>query len=53
MTMQEFINENKGIIDDHILSICNDCNIDDNERELWIANDEFLYYFAIGKGVEV
>jgi hypothetical protein len=54
MTMQEFIDENRGLIDDHINSICNNCNIeDDNDREEWIANDEFLYYFAIGKGVDV
>ena len=53
MTMQEFIRDNRAAIDAIIRR--NDPNADtsDDERELWIANDEGLYMWAKSEGVPV
>ena len=46
--MQEFIDNNRGELDRCIRSAVSqpDLDIDDAERELWIANDEGLYNWA-------
>ena len=53
MRMQDFIRDNRAEIDAVIRR--NDPNADtsDSERELWIANDEGLYNWAISEGVDV
>lgn len=54
MTLENFIKENKTLIDEVIKDVCksHDVYIDDEERELWVLNDEGLYNFAIDCGVE-
>ena len=61
MTVTEFIQTNREMIDDHIRSEVGhikmypyvEMGIDDSERESWIMNDETLYLVAISEGVEV
>ncbi len=54
MTMQMFIDENRGELDRLIRNAIGNPNadIDDDERELWINNDEGLYSWAIGEGLD-
>ena len=55
MTLQEFIDKHRGELTKYIETwpgICVECDIDDDERELWIANDESLYNWAKNEGVE-
>ena len=51
MTMQEFIEENRDVIDDVILSYVPG-SIDDEEREMWVRNNEYLYGMALDAEVE-
>ncbi len=50
--LQKFIDHNRGRLDASIRIALNDPNfdIDDDERELWIANDEGLYHWARSEG---
>ena len=51
--MQDFIEQNREEIDRVILSVCpNVGEIDDDERELWVLNDEYLYTLALEAGVD-
>ena len=52
MTIQFFIDQYKDEIDQAIRSEVPNAVIDDNERELWIENDESLYRWALEEGVE-
>ena len=53
MTMQEFIDAHRGELDELIRKASDpNCEIDDRERELWIANDQGLYDWACSEGVE-
>lgn len=52
MKLQEFITENKAEIDQCIKNVCPTCDLDDDERELWILNDEGLYNWALSENVE-
>ena len=53
MTLQQFIKTNRKELDEIIRSYPNRERIDDDERELWILNDEYLYNWARGEGVEI
>ena len=53
MTMREFIKENKEEIDSAIKSVCDNCRLNNDERRLWIMNDEGLYRWARSCGVRV
>ena len=53
MTMREFIKENKEEIDAGIKRVCPNCRLNDEERRMWIANDEGLYLWARRSGVRV
>ena len=53
MTLRDFIKENKEEIDRCIRSVCNNCRLDDEERRLWILNDEGLYNWARSSGVRI
>jgi hypothetical protein len=46
MTLAEFIQENRDEIDECIQSVTTQDHIDDDERELWILNDEGMYNWA-------
>lgn len=53
MGLRQWIRENREEIDKAILSVnpCNRCN--DEERELWVKNNEGLYLWAKAEGVRV
>ena len=53
MRMSEFINRNRADIDLHIKAIVPNARIDEDQRELWIKNDESLYRWARAEGVNV
>ena len=53
MTIEKFIEENKVEIDKAIKRACPSCDLDNDEREMWIMNDEGLYQWAIDEGVEI
>jgi hypothetical protein len=53
MTLKRFINENKKEIDACIKAQCSNCKIDNEERRLWILNDEGLYLWARREGVRI
>lgn len=53
MTLNEFVRENRGELEDLILRACSNCVIYDIEDiEDWVMNDEPLYRWAIETGVE-
>ena len=54
MDLMDFIAENRGELDELIRGALNDPNfdIDDEERRLWVLNDEGLYNWARSEGVE-
>lgn len=51
--IQDFIDENRGQLDERIRSALRDpnANLDDDDRKQWIANDEGLYHWARNEGV--
>ena len=51
--MDSFIQENKSEIDSYILNKSPNNRLDDDEREMWIMNDEGLYLWAKREGVEI
>ena len=53
MTIEKFIRDNRKEIDYCIQSVEPGCKFDNEERELWISNDEILYLWAQSLGVEV
>ena len=53
MTLKEFIKENKDEIDNCILRVCPNCSMNNNERRLWVLNDESLYNWARSEGVKI
>jgi hypothetical protein len=53
MSMREFIRRNREDIDAAIKSACDNCKLDDKEREMWILNDEGLYRWARSEGVRI
>ena len=53
MTLKTFIRENRKEIDAAIKRVCDNCRLNDNERRLWILNDEGLYRWARSEGARV
>ena len=53
MTLQEFIDDNRDELDLMIQTAIDqpNRNLDDDERRLWIMNDESLYNLTVKKGV--
>lgn len=51
-TMTEFIRENEADIDAAIRNVWPEAQLDDDEREMWINNDEGLYTWAQDAGVD-
>ena len=54
MTLEQFIEEHKMTIDKVIYDVVQNSqfDIDDEERRLWVLNNEGLYEFAEDCGVE-
>jgi len=52
-SMEEFIEKNRGQLDECIRRVCPYIELDDDDREDWILNDEGLYNWARGEGVDV
>lgn len=46
MRMRDFIKENKEEIDRTIKSECPNAPLNNQEREVWIMNNEYLYNLA-------
>jgi hypothetical protein len=53
MTLKNFIKENREELDECIKKACPNCRLNDNERRLWIFNDEGLYLWARSEGVRI
>jgi hypothetical protein len=53
MTLKNFIRANKEELDECIRRVCPNCRLNDNERRLWILNDEGLYRWARSEGVRI
>lgn len=52
-SLREWIKENRTEIDECIKRVCPNCRLDDNERRLWILNDEGLYNWARSERVNI
>jgi hypothetical protein len=52
-TLKEFIKNNRSEIDQCIKRVCSNCRLNDDERRLWILNDEGLYRWARSEGVRI
>lgn len=53
MTLKNFIKENREELDRCIKSTCPNCRLNNEERRLWILNDEGLYRWAKSCGVRI
>ena len=53
MTLKDFIKENREEIDAAIKRVCDNARLNDEERRLWILNDEGLYLWARREGVRI
>jgi len=53
MTLKNFIKENREELDRCIKNVCQNCRLNDQERRLWILNDEGLYRWARSEGVKI
>jgi len=53
MTLKDFIKENREEIDAAIKRVCDNVRLTDEERRLWILNDEGLYRWARSEGVRI
>ena len=53
MTIRDFIKENKEELDRCILRVCPGIRLNNDERRLWILNDEGLYNWARSEGVKI
>jgi len=53
MSLREFIRKNRAEIDKYIRGVCDNCRLNDSEREQWIRNDEGLYRWARRSGVRI
>jgi len=53
MTKREFLRENREEIDNEIKATGSEYSINDEDRELWVANDEYWYNYARRCGVRI
>jgi len=53
MTLKQFLKKNRTIIDRAIKQEVPDARLNDNERRLWVLNDESLYRWARSEGVKI
>jgi len=52
-SLRAWVKKNRVDIDSIIRSNCSNCRLNDEERELWVMNDEGLYNWAKSEGVNV
>ena len=52
-SLRNWIKENRKEIDSCIERVVPGCRKNDNERRIWILNDEELYFWAKSEGVNV
>lgn len=52
MTLKEFIKQNRAEIDAYIKRVVPNIQLNDEERRMWILNDEGLYNWAKSSGVK-
>ena len=50
VSKRDFIRANREEIDAVIKSECDNCRIDDDDREMWISNNEGLFNWARSQG---
>lgn len=53
MTLREFIKVYKAEIDEAVRRVVPDNRMNDEERRLWVLNDEGLYLWARSEGVKI
>ena len=53
MTLRQFIREHRAELDEAIHRRVPNVRLDDEERRLWILNDEGLYNWARNEGVPI
>lgn len=53
MQLRQFIRENRKELDEAIRSVVPDARVNDDERRLWILNDEGLYNWARRSGCRI
>lgn len=53
MTLREFIRENRQVLDECIRQVVPNARLNNEERRLWILNDESLYNWARSEGVRI
>jgi len=53
MTMAEFIKQNKEELDKAIHNVVPNVRLNNEERRMWILNDEGLYRWARSEGVRI
>jgi hypothetical protein len=54
VTLRAFLRENRAELDAAITRACpNVGTLNDNERRLWVLNDEGLYLWARSEGVRI
>ena len=54
MTLRQFIVENRKAIDEAITRQCSNLpRLNNDERRLWVLNDEALYLWARREGVRI
>ena len=52
-SLRAWVKKNRVDIDSVIRFNCSNCRLNDEERELWVMNDEGLYNWAKSEGVNV
>ncbi len=53
MSLKEFLHQNKTDLDQAIKKLCPNARLNDEERRLWVLNDEGLYRWARREGVRI
>jgi hypothetical protein len=53
MNLREFIREHRKELDECIKRVVPNARCNDEERRLWILNDEGLYLWAKSEGVRI
>lgn len=51
--LDQFITDHREVIDATIRDAAPYLDIDNEERRLWVLNDEYLYNLALAEGVEI
>ena len=53
VTLNNFIKNNRSELDQYIKNAVPNARINDEERRLWVLNDEGLYSWARSQGVRI